>query len=98
MAGSNGGGDGERGEVGRGLGFSDQINSTEKENSGDHDHMCTKFFLRESWSWSSFFSSSGPDFQRTMTMCVARVLKGKLGHGHRLFFPINTSLLRGGSF
>ena len=59
----------------------------EKEKSEDHDHMCTKVFLRESWSWSSFFSSSGADFQRTMTIRVARLLRGNLGHGHRLFLP-----------
>ena len=57
----------------------------EKEKSEDHDHMRTKSFSRESWSWSSFFSSSGADFQRTMTICVARLLRGNLGHGHRLF-------------
>ena len=48
------------------------------------DHMCTKSFLRESWSWSSFFSS-GADYQRTMTICVARLWGGNLGHGRRLF-------------
>ena len=47
--------------------------------------MCTKYFFRESWSWSSFFSSSRADFQRTVTVCVAHLLKGSLGHGHRLF-------------
>ena len=52
--------------------------------------MCTKYFLRESWSWSSFFSSSGADFQRTMTICAARLLRGNLGHGHRLFLSHQT--------
>ena len=47
--------------------------------------MCTKHFLRESWSWSSFFSSSRVEFWKTMTICVARLLGGNLGHGHRLF-------------
>ena len=48
--------------------------------------MRTKSFSIESWSWSSFFSSSGADFQRTATICVERPLGGNLGHGgHRLF-------------
>ena len=42
-------------------------------------------FLEETWSWSSLFSSSGTNFQRTMTICVARLLRGNLGHDHRLF-------------
>ena len=52
----------------------------EEEQPEDHDHMCTKFFLRESWSWSLFFSSSEPDFQKTMTICAARLL-----NSYRLF-------------
>ena len=62
---------------------------SEEEKSEDHDHMRTKPFSRESWSWSSFFSSSEADFQRTMTICVARLLRGNLGHGHRLFLSQN---------
>ena len=46
--------------------------------------MCSKTFLRESWSWSSFFSSSGANFQRTTTICAASLLGGDLGRGHRL--------------
>ena len=47
--------------------------------------MHTKSFSRESRSWSSFFSSSDEDIQRTMTICAAHLLGGDLGHGHRLF-------------
>ena len=57
-----------------------------KRKSEDHGHKCTKPFLREFWSWSSF-SSSRADFQRTMTIRVARLLRGNLDHGHRLFLP-----------
>ena len=42
--------------------FRDIDEKKKKEKSEDHDHMCTKPFLRESWSWSLFFSSSGADF------------------------------------
>ena len=55
----------------------------------------TKSFLRESWSWSSFFSSLGADFQRTMAICVACLLRGNLGHGHRLFLSQKGTPKRG---
>ena len=69
--------------------FPEKATKYEKEKSEDHDHICTKSFLRESWSWSSFFSSLAADFQRTMTTCVARLRRGNLGHGHRLFHSQN---------
>ena len=47
-------------------------------------------FLRESWSWSSFSSSSGADFQRTMAICVASLLGGGLGHDHRPFLSLGS--------
>ena len=53
--------------------------------SEDHDHMCSKSFLRESWSWSSSSSLPRADVQRTMTICAASLAGGNLGHGHRLF-------------
>ena len=46
--------------------------------------MCSKPFLRESWSWSSSFFLPRADFQRTMTICAACLSRGNLGHGHRL--------------
>ena len=63
-----------------------RVGNLEKEFSDDHDRMCSKPLSRISWSWSSFFSSPGASFQRTMTIRVASLLTGYLGHGHRLFF------------
>ena len=57
----------------------------EEDLSEDHDHMCSKYYLRKSWSWSSSVSFPETNFQRTMTICARRLSWGNLGHGHRLF-------------
>ena len=55
--------------------------------------MCSRSFVRKSWSWSSFFSFLGASFlQRTMTTCVASLLRGDFGHSHRLFLLTGTSM------
>ena len=59
---------------------------SEKEFSDDHDHMCSKSFSRESWLWSSFFSSEA-DSKRTMTTCAASLWEGILVMVIVFFFP-----------
>ena len=39
------------------LGHGHRLFLSRNRLSEDHDHMCQKVFLRESWSWSSSFSS-----------------------------------------
>ena len=56
---------------------------------GNHAHMCSNLCSREIWSWSSFFFSLRPGFQRSMTICVASLLGRNFGHGHCLF-PLQT--------
>ena len=46
--------------------------------------MCSRLFVRKSWSWSLFFSLEAK-FQRTMTIRAASLLWGDLSHGHWLF-------------
>ena len=40
-----------------------RMTAFDEELADEHDHACSKSFLRE--SWSCFFSSSGEDVQRT---------------------------------
>ena len=63
------------------LGSFRAVQKQKKFLSEDRDQMCSESFLRESWSWSSLFSSSAADLKGTMTICVPSV--GGRGWGGR---------------
>ena len=72
--------------------------SAEKDISEDHDHMCSKSFLRESWSWwSSFFSwgSWRAKLRKTMTIHVPSLWGADLGHGCSLSLSQSTEAREG---